>query len=189
MRIVGGSHRGRRLTAPAGRDVRPTSDRTREAIFNILAHSGWGPGGGSPVDGAAVLDVFAGTGALGLEALSRGAAAATFLDAGRAALDALRANVAALGEEGRCTVLRGDATRPPRAGTPATLAFLDPPYGRDLAPAALTALAAAGWLAPGAVLVVEEAADAPLALPTGFRALDERRYGDTRVLFAAAEEP
>ncbi|WP_029010995.1 16S rRNA (guanine(966)-N(2))-methyltransferase RsmD [Azospirillum halopraeferens] len=187
MRIVAGSHRGRRLTAPAGSDVRPTGDRTREAIFNILAHSGWGPDGGSPVEGAAVVDAFCGTGALGLEALSRGAGSVTFLDTARGSLDAVRANVAALGEEARCTVLRADATRPPRAAAAVTLVFLDPPYRKDLAPAALAALAAAGWLARGAVTVVEEAAGAPLPLPAGFTALDERRYGDTRVLFARYE--
>jgi len=183
VRIVAGRHRGRRLAAPTGRDVRPTTDRTREAIFNILAHSGWGPDGGSPVDGAVVLDGFCGTGALGLEALSRGAVAATFLDLARGSLDAVRANIAELKEEGRTVVLRADATKPPKAREAATLVFLDPPYAQDLAPKALTALAAAGWLAPGATVVVEEAADAPVPLPPGFEALDERRYGDTKVLF------
>ncbi|HEY0837356.1 MAG TPA: 16S rRNA (guanine(966)-N(2))-methyltransferase RsmD [Azospirillum sp.] len=183
VRIVGGRHRGRRLAAPHGHDVRPTTDRTREAIFNILAHSGWGPDDGSPVDGAVVLDAFCGTGALGLEALSRGAARATFLDLARNSLEAVRANIAELREEGRTVVLRADAAKPPKAREPATLAFLDPPYGQDLAPKALTALAAAGWLAPGATVVVEEAANAPVPLPPGFEALDDRRYGDTRVVF------
>ena len=183
MRIVAGRHRGRRLHAPAGRDTRPTTDRTREAIFNILAHGGWGADGGSPVEGAVVLDVFCGTGALGLEALSRGARRALFLDTGRAALEAVRANVAELGEEARATVLRADATRPPAAREAATLAFLDPPYGQDLAPRALTALARAGWLAPGAVIVVEEAASAAVVPPDGVTLLEERRYGDTQVLF------
>jgi len=185
VRIVAGSHRGRRLTAPHGHDVRPTTDRTREAIFNILAHSGWGSDGGSPVNDAVVLDGFCGTGALGLEALSRGAARAVFLDLARGSLDAVRANIADLREESRTAVLRADATKPPKPREAATLAFLDPPYGQDLASKALSALAAAGWLAPDAVVVVEEAAGAPVPLPPAFEALDERRYGDTRVLFLA----
>ncbi|PWC53656.1 16S rRNA (guanine(966)-N(2))-methyltransferase RsmD [Azospirillum sp. TSO22-1] len=187
MRIVAGRHRGRRLQAPAGRDTRPTTDRTRETIFNILAHSGWGPDGGSPVEGAVVVDTFCGTGALGLEALSRGAERASFLDLGRGALDAVRANVAELGEAGRTAVLRADATKPPPAREPATLVFLDPPYGQDLAPRALAALARAGWLAPGAVAVVEEEAGAVVEPPEGFALLEDRRYGDTRVLFLVYE--
>lgn len=179
MRIVGGRHRGRRLTAPAGMDVRPTTDRTRESLFNILAHAGW-----VAIEGAAVLDAFCGTGALGLEALSRGAERATFLDSAGPSLAATRANVAALGEEAHALVLRGDATRPPKAPTAHTLVFLDPPYGRDLAPRTLAALAAGGWLVPGALAVVEEAASATFALPEGFTALDERRYGDTALRFA-----
>jgi len=187
VRIVGGRHRGRRLQAPAGRDTRPTTDRTRESIFNILAHSGWGPDGGSPVEGAVVVDAFCGTGALGLEALSRGAERVSFLDLGRGALDAVRANIAELGEVGRTTVLRADATKPPAAREPATLVFLDPPYGQDLAPRALAALARAGWLAPGAVAVVEEEAGAVVEPPEGFTLLEDRRYGDTRVLFLTYE--
>lgn len=187
MRIVGGRHRGRRLAAPGGRDVRPTGERTREAMFNILAHADWGPEGGLPED-AVVLDAFCGTGALGLEALSRGAAHALFLDNAPASLALVRANLEALGEAANASVIRADATRPPaleRTGRrAATLAFLDPPYGRGLASAALAALAGGGWLAPGAVAVVEEAADAEVVLPEGFAALDRRRYGDTAVLFA-----
>ncbi|NYZ15272.1 16S rRNA (guanine(966)-N(2))-methyltransferase RsmD [Azospirillum sp. RWY-5-1] len=179
MRIVGGRHRGRRLTAPAGMDVRPTTDRTRESLFNILAHAGW-----VGIEGAVVLDAFCGTGALGLEALSRGAERATFLDSAGPSLAAARANIAALGEDGRSLVLRGDATRPPKAPTAHSLAFLDPPYGCDLGPRALAALAAGGWLAPGALAVVEEAASATFTLPDGFTTLDERRYGDTVLRFA-----
>ncbi|WP_114857828.1 16S rRNA (guanine(966)-N(2))-methyltransferase RsmD [Azospirillum brasilense] len=184
MRIVGGKHRGRRLAAPAGSDTRPTTDRTRESLFNILSHADWGPDGADLLEDAVIVDAFCGTGALGLEALSRGAAHASFLDMGRAALDAVRANVAALGEGANAAVLRADATRPPPPpGRPCTLAFLDPPYGQDLAPRALAGLAKAGWLAPGAVLVVEVAGRDPLPLPPGFAELDERRYGDTRVQF------
>lgn len=184
MRIIGGSHRGRRLAAPSGRDTRPTSDRTREALFNILAHSDWGIGGDSPLPEARVLDVFCGTGALGLEALSRGAGHCTFLDGERAALAVTRRNVADLGEEARATIIRADATQPPAAPAPCRLVFLDPPYGKALTEPALRALTAKGWLAPGAVVVTEIAADDPVGLPEGFSLLDERLYGETRVIFA-----
>lgn len=184
MRIVGGRHRGRRLVAPAGSDTRPTTDRTRESLFNILAHARWAADPDADlIEGAVVVDAFCGTGALGLEALSRGAARCRFLDLGRPALDAVRANVAALGEGERASVLRADATRPPAPAEPCTLAFLDPPYGKGLAPRALEGLAKAGWLAPGAIVIVEVGGDDPLPPPPGFAALDERRYGDTRVVF------
>ncbi|MFC5305497.1 16S rRNA (guanine(966)-N(2))-methyltransferase RsmD [Azospirillum picis] len=179
MRIVGGKHRGRSLAAPAGRDTRPTTDRTRQAIFNILAHADWAP----DLDGAAVVDAFCGTGALGLEAMSRGAAWCGFLDIGRPALDAVRANLAALAEAGNALVLRADATRPPPAPRACTLAFLDPPYGQGLAPRALDGLLKAGWLADEALAVVEVADRDPLPLPDGIVQVDERRYGDTRVAF------
>lgn len=178
MRIVGGKHRGRRLVAPDGRDTRPTTDRTRESLFNILAHATWAP----DLAGAVVVDAFCGTGALGLEALSRGAARCSFLDSGRPALDALRANLAALGEQDAAAVLRADATRPP-AGQPCDLAFLDPPYAKGLAPLALAALTRGGWLADGALAVVELGEGDPLPPPDGFTLVDERRYGDTRILF------
>ena len=134
MRITAGDHRGRRLAVPAGRDVRPTSDRARQALFNILEHGGLGEGGGSPVRGAHVLDAFAGSGALGLEALSRGAASATFMDTAAPALDAIRRNVEACREEENAEILRADATRPPRPRVPCTFAFLDPPYTRNSRP-------------------------------------------------------
>ena len=147
MRIVAGSHRGRRLLAPPGETVRPTSDRAREALFNILSH-GQLAAGGVPFADAAVLDAFAGTGALGLEALSRGAAAAMFIEQDREALAVLRKNIAALGEGARAQIVPGDATRPPRAMARCAVAFLDPPYRSGLAAPALAALDAAGWLAP-----------------------------------------
>lgn len=179
MRIVGGRLRGRHLAAPADRAIRPTSDRTRETIFNILAHSEDMP----DLDGATVLDAFCGTGALALEALSRGAAHAYLMDEAASSLALARRNVADLGEAARATLIRANATRPPPAPAAASVAFLDPPYGKDLAAPALAALAAAGWLAPGAVAVIEIAAGDPLPLPAGFTALDDRRYGDTRVVF------
>ncbi len=157
MRIVAGRHRGRRLLAPPGETVRPTSDRAREALFNILSH-GQLASEGIPFAGAAVLDAFAGTGALGLEALSRGAAEAAFIEQDREALATLRQNIAALGEDARSRIVSGDATRPPRAPLACALAFLDPPYRSGVAAAALTALDAAGWLTPDALAVVELAA-------------------------------
>src|SRR3954451_19924796 len=128
LRIVGGIHRGRRLVVPPGDSVRPTSDRAREALFNILWHGGFAAEG-PPFAERPVLDAFAGTGAFGLEALSRGAASAVFIENGREALAALRHNVAALGEEDRTQIIAGDATRPARAAFACAAAFLDPPYG------------------------------------------------------------
>ena len=196
MRIVAGRHRGRRLLAPPGEKVRPTGDRAREALFNILSH-GQLAAEGIPFAGAAVLDAFAGTGALGLEALSRGAAEAAFIEQDREALATLRQNIAALGEGGRARVVSSDATRPPRASSACTLVFLDPPYRSGLAAAALTALDAAGWLTPDAVAVVELAARERLAPPAGFNLVDERVYGAARLVFlhretkpaTAAEKP
>ncbi len=183
MRIIGGRHRGRALKALKGRDLRPTSERTREAIFNILEHS---VGGGAPAGGA-VLDVFAGSGALGLEALSRGAVRATFIDSDRAALDCARRNARALGEDGAAIFLGLDAARlpapPPDSGEPATLAFLDAPYGSGLAERALRGLAAKGWIGTDAVLAVELGARDPLDPPEGYSVTDERAYGAARVVF------
>src|ERR1051326_8069169 len=175
MRIVAGKHRGRRIAAPPGDAVRPTSERAREALFNILAHGRFAP---APVfEDARVLDVFAGTGAFGLEALSRGARFATFIEKDRAAREALAANVKALGEAGRTRLLAADATAPPRADGHYDLVFLDPPYRSALAAPALKALRRTGWLALGALIVVELAARSDFEPPAGFEALEERRYG------------
>jgi 16S rRNA (guanine966-N2)-methyltransferase len=182
MRIVGGRHKGRRLAAPGGRAVRPTTDRLREAVFDVLMHSAWGPDGADPVTDAAVLDAFCGTGALGLEALSRGAARAWFLDTSPDALDMARRNATALGEAGRAVTIRADATRPPPARTAAGLVFLDPPYGQGLAAAALVALAVAGWLAAGCVAVVELSRRDLFTAPPGFTLLDDRSYGETHIV-------
>ena len=182
-RVIAGSHRGRRLEAPAGDAVRPTADRTREAVFNILAHAGWGANGGSALSGARVLDAFCGSGALGLEALSRGAAACVFLDKNAVALDCARRNVATLGEDGRATLIRADALQPPAAREPANLIFLDPPYGRELPEPALIALAGPGWFAPGAVIMVETAERDPAPTQPFCEPLDQRRYRLTAVHF------
>lgn len=182
MRIVGGRHRGRRLAAPPGRDVRPTSDRARESLFNRLAHGGYGAGGASPLADARVLDAFCGSGALGLEALSRGAAAAAFMDSSRAALDCARANAAALGVAESCLFLMADAARPPQSEAPVSLVFLDPPYGSNLAMPALVALANAGWLAAGALAAVEIGRDDAVDALDRFELLDDRVTGAARIL-------
>jgi 16S rRNA (guanine966-N2)-methyltransferase len=188
MRIVGGSHRGRRLMAPSGETVRPTSDRAREALFNILSH-GQFAAEGVPLIDAAVLDAFAGTGALGLEALSRGAASATFIERDPEAVAVLRKNIAALDEGARAKILPGDATHPPRATAPCDIVFLDPPYRSGLAAPALSGLAAAGWLAPHALVVIEVAAREDFAPPAGFTLEGERVYGAARLIFLRAGEP
>jgi 16S rRNA (guanine966-N2)-methyltransferase len=181
MRIVGGRHRGRRLLAPPGDSVRPTSDRAREALFNILSH-GRLAASGLPFAEAAVLDAFAGTGALGLEALSRGAAEAIFIERDRDALATLRRNIETLGETARGRIVPGDATRPPRSTVACAVAFLDPPYRSGLAVPALAALAAAGWLTPDALVVIETAAREELPGGDGFTLLDERVYGAARLV-------
>jgi 16S rRNA (guanine966-N2)-methyltransferase len=186
LRIVGGVHRGRRLMAPPGEAVRPTSDRAREALFNILSHGNFAAAG-LPFAGRPVLDAFAGTGAVGLEALSRGASAAAFMEDGRDALTVLRRNVAALGEEERAHVVAGDATRPPPAALVCAIAFLDPPYHNGLAAPALAALAAAGWLTADALAVVEVAAREDLPTPDAFAVIDERIYGAARLVFLRRE--
>ncbi len=174
MRIVAGRHKGRVLAAPPGRDTRPTADRARETLFNILAH-----GHGLDLDGAAVVDAFAGSGALGLEALSRGAARAYFLETNRAAQEAIRANLRST-DETNSRLLTQDATRPPPAPEPCALALLDPPYRSDLGAPALAALARQGWLAPGALCVVEVAVDEDFCAPEGFVVVEERRSGAAR---------
>jgi 16S rRNA (guanine966-N2)-methyltransferase len=181
VRIVGGALRGRRLTAPPGHDVRPTADRAREGLFNILAHGA--AFSDFSLAGARVVDAFAGTGALGLEALSRGAAHATFLETDAAARQALQRNIAALDQGDRCDILARDATRPGRGRMPASLVFLDPPYGMGLAEPAVTALAAAGWLAADAVVVVEHADGEAFAAPAGFETVEARRYGAAAFCF------
>ena len=183
MRIVGGEFRGRALTAPSGRQTRPTADRLRQTIFDILAH-----GHGDVLKGARVLDLFAGTGALGLEALSRGAGFALFVEEAVAARGAIRANIEALGLTGRTRVFRRDATRLGPAATvqPFGLVFADPPYGKGLGERALAAALSGGWLVPGALIVLEEAASAEIAPLPGFDPIDTRRAGDTQIVFMRA---
>ncbi|MBF0391874.1 MAG: 16S rRNA (guanine(966)-N(2))-methyltransferase RsmD [Alphaproteobacteria bacterium] len=176
MRIVAGRLRGRALAAPPGRLARPTADRARETLFSMLNSR-------IDFDGIRVLDAFAGSGALGFEALSRGAAHATFLETNPACLAVLRDNARALGEEGRVTILRADATKPPPAPSPCDLALLDPPYEQGLGPPALAALAKAGWLAADALTVIEVAAREVFVPPEGFIVGEERESGAARFVF------
>jgi 16S rRNA (guanine966-N2)-methyltransferase len=187
LRIVSGEFRGKALKAPAGQATRPTSDRARQAVFNILEHAPWSKG----VRGLRVIDLFAGSGALGLEALSRGAAFCLFVETDEAARGAIRENVEALsptgGLFGRTRVHRRDATdlgqRPGGDGPAFDLAFLDPPYAKGLGEAALARLAAGGWLAPGATAVFERGSDEAGFDVAGFEPLDARKYGAATVHF------
>ena len=185
MRIVGGSLRGRRLRAPAGARVRPTAERVREALFDILAHGGMA----GPLEGARVVDLFAGTGALGLEALSRGAAALTAVEGEADARGVLRANIEALGCGDRASVLVCDATRLPPAQAACDLALLDPPWRSNLAAPALAALVDGGWLARDATVVVEHGVDDPFEPPATLAPRDHRRYGRTALTFLRSRQP
>ena len=175
MRIVAGTHRGRRLETPADARIRPTADRIREALFSMLDHRIGG------FSGKRVLDAFAGTGALGLESLSRGAIEATFMDKDRAALALTKRNATGLGLAERATFLLTDATRPPKAMAACDLLFLDPPYGQGMGSAALAALDEGGWLAAGALIVVEADRGQPETVPAGFALQESRDYGRTRI--------
>lgn len=183
MRIIGGTHRGTALTAvgkgDAAAHLRPTTDRVRESLFNVLQGGRFG----DPISGAQVLDLFAGTGALGLEALSRGAAHVSFVDKGHAAQKLIRANIAKLRRQADTTLINADIARMP-PGKACSLVFLDPPYGQQLGTKALAAAGTAGWIAPGALIIWEE--NKAQIAPPGFTNLDQRRYGDTWATFLEA---
>ena len=180
MRIVGGDFRGRVLATPKSDAIRPTTDRTRESLFNILAHAY-----GDVLAGARVLELFAGTGAVGLEALSRGAAAALFVEMSVEGRGLLRNNIEALALQGRAKIFRRDATALGSAGTiePFSFLFADPPYGNGAGEKAFAAAAAGGWLVPGALSILEEHADVEPHCPATFELLESRRFGDTRMHF------
>ena len=180
MRVVAGRLKGRSLASPSSRDIRPTADRLRESVFNILMHAY-----DDPIQDARVLDLFAGTGALGIEAVSRGAKFALFVDNGAEARALLRNNVEALGLGGVTRIFRRDATHlgPAHPVEPFSLVFLDPPYGKGLGEKALAPLQEGGWLAPGALLIVEEAKAAAFVTPEGFEELERRAYDDTEFVF------
>ncbi len=180
MRIVGGRFRGRPLATPKSSDIRPTTDRTREAVFNVIAHN-WP----EKLKGARVLDLFSGTGALGLEALSRGAVFCQFVEDSVEGRGLLRTNIEALGLQGVTRIFRRDAARlgPMGTGLRYGLVFADPPYGKAFGEAALASARDGGWLDPATLAVMEEAASAPFSVPQGFLLVDERRYGDTMIRF------
>lgn len=180
MRIVAGKFRGKQLTSPEDGSIRPTADRVRESVFNILA-SRLGPN----FDGLRVLDLFAGTGALGLEALSRGASNVVFVDTGAEARGLIRDHIEAFGAGGVAKLLRRDATNLGPAGTmgPVDLVFLDPPYGKGLGEKALVSAREGGWLKAETLLVLEESSDVALELPVGFSLDDRREYGAAAVHF------
>ncbi|MCI0598847.1 MAG: 16S rRNA (guanine(966)-N(2))-methyltransferase RsmD [Beijerinckiaceae bacterium] len=182
MRIIGGRFKGRVLKSAASDSVRPTSDRLRETIFNILAHAY-----GNPVEGARVIDLFAGTGAMGFEAISRGAAFALLVDNGIKAYQTIRANSNALELSGWSRVLRRDARKLATApeGESFSLAFVDPPYGRGFVLPTLKSLRNGGWLDKDALVIVEESAGAVAALPDGFALRETRRFGTTQIVFAS----
>lgn len=180
MRVVGGRLKGRNLASPSSRNIRPTADRLRESVFNILVHAY-----DNPIEDARVLDLFAGTGALGIEASSRGAKFTLFVDNGAEARALLRNNVETLGLGGVTKVYRRDATDlgPAHPVEPFSLVFLDPPYSQGFAEKALASLRDGGWLTPGALLVVEEAKAAQFTTPEGFEELERRAYDDTEFVF------
>ncbi len=180
MRIVAGNHKGARIAAPKDRRIRPTSDRIRESVFNILVHGITG----FSLEGARVLDLFAGTGALGLEALSRGGSYGVFIDEAPAARGIIRENIQNLHLAGKTKIWRRNACDLGPAGKliPFDLVFADPPYGRNLGSAALASALDGGWMAPAAVVVLEEGAGCDIRFPAGISCLDERRYGATKIL-------
>ncbi|MFC3302254.1 16S rRNA (guanine(966)-N(2))-methyltransferase RsmD [Parvularcula lutaonensis] len=185
MRIVGGEFRGRRIAAPSGQTTRPTTDRTRESLFNILAHRP-----GFVFEGARVLDLFAGSGALGFEAMSRGASFCLFVDTDAAARGAIRDNVEALGLFGNTRIHRRPAdalgTKPAGVGARFDLVFMDPPYRKDLITPTLKTLAEGEWLAPGALILAEHAKGETFEMPEGFGHEETRSFGDTEIAFLTA---
>jgi 16S rRNA (guanine966-N2)-methyltransferase len=186
VRIVSGQYRGKAIVTPPGDATRPTSDRARQAVFNILEHAAWAP----ELHGARVIDLFAGSGALGLEALSRGAAFCVFVETNDAARGAIRENQDAFGLFGNTKVHRRDAAdlglRPASVGAPFTIAFLDPPYAKGLGEKAMAGLIVGDWLAPGAIVMFERGRDEPDPTPEGFERLDAREYGAAKVFFFRA---
>ena len=183
MRVVGGRLKGRSLAPPSSRDIRPTADRLRESVFNILVHAY-----DDPIEGARVLDLFAGTGALGIEAVSRGATFVLFVDDGVEARSLLRNNTEALGLGGTTRIFRRDATKlgPAHPIEAFSLVFLDPPYGKGLAEKALVSARDGGWLKAQALIVVEESVEAAFKAPDGFEEIERRAYDDTELIFLHA---
>lgn len=182
MRIIAGKHRGRRIAMKDDSNIRPTSSRTREAVFNILTHGSFGRDGESPLIGKRVVDIFCGTGGLGLEALSRGASHVTFIDRNPQSLALARENAAHFKETENCSFVRSDSTQLPPATFPCTVAFADPPYNGGMAAPALKSLKAAGWLEPNAIVILEVSGKELVHIPEGYEQIDERRYGNSKIL-------
>ncbi len=181
MKIIAGKHKGRNIESLPGKDIRPTSGRTRGAVFNILTHGRF-YGENSPIIGSRIVDIFCGTGALGLEAFSRGAAHVTFVDENQRAVDITRKNVEKFGEMKNASFIRSDSTRIPPAIKPCKLAFLDPPYESGLAPKGLKSLVKGGWLEKGAIVVVEISKKEELEIPEEFEKVSERIYNSTKII-------
>ncbi len=188
MRIVGGTHSGRKITPPLSRSTRPMMDRVRQALFNILEHHDWGPGVPDLFENARILDAFCGTGALAFEALSRGASFATLFDIGKQARQIAQKNAMELGLSDRCEIVATNAVTPPKTRAPCSLVFLAPPYRKGLIPPALLALDAAGWLAERPVIVAETAKTEALEIPQGFLTALQRHYGDTTLRFLLRDD-
>lgn len=183
LRIVAGKHRGRKIKRPPETITRPTMDRVRESIFNILTYGEWGGERYNAVKDAIVLDAFAGSGALGIECLSQGAKFVYFFDKNPAPLRIIRENVDHVGEQDNAAILFADATRPPKPRAAATLVLLDPPFGKNLTALCLPPLLVSGWIAPDAVIVAEIEADQTLAVPETLEVIKHRVYGTTQVFF------
>ena len=183
LRIIAGKHRGRKIETKENRTIRPTGSMAKGAIFNILAHGSFGPDGSPPLIDQPVLDLYCGTGALGLEALSRGAAHVTFIDQSAESLGLARKNAQSMHEEANTHFFRSDSTSLPPARKQMGLVFMDPPYNSGLAAKSLVSLDKQGWLLPGAVIVTEMSTKEVLAAPENYETFDEREYGSTKIMF------
>ena len=189
LTIISGKHRGRKIELKKNTSIRPTGSRTRGAVFNILMHGKFGPDGNSPIIDKSVIDLFCGSGALGLESLSRGAKHVTFVDGSAESIAIARSNVAHLKEEENASLIRSDSTSLPKARKTCSLAFLDPPYNSGLAVKSLTSLDVQGWLENGAVAVVELSAKETLTAPKNYTIFDERKYGNTKIVLLTYNQP
>lgn len=182
MHIISGKHHGRRIEAPEGKQVRPTAARTREAVFNILMHGIHAGEDNTPLIGKNVLDLFCGSGAMGLEALSRGAGLVTFVDQSQESLNYARANAERFGEVKHARFVRSDSAQLPPSHTQHALALVDPPYHSGLGPKALESMREGNWLEPNAVVVLELSHKEPVIVPAGYTEYDRRKYGNTQII-------
>ena len=183
LKIIAGKYRGKNIEIKKNAKIRPTGAKARGAIFNILTHGQFGIDGESPLIDQTVVDIFCGTGALGLEALSRGASSVVFIDQAQESLSLARANAINLKEEANTQFIRSDSTNLPKARKPCALAFLDPPYNSGLAPKSLASLASQGWLKEGAIAIVELSNKEVLQAPENYEIFDERKYGNSKMVF------